>query len=172
MCNGEQYSLKAVAANEAPVAIAFIDEAKAFLRSMGVDQWQNGYPSADTIKEDIARGIGYFLMAGERPLAYMCIDLGGEMAYDGLDGHWLIDTRAYGVLHRLAMGKRSRGKGAATIAIQLAEELMKCRRMESFRIDTDENNEVMKHLLHKNGFTYCGTIWFDNSVKIAYEKLL
>ena len=70
------------------------------------------------------------------------------------------------------MGERSRGKGAATIAIQLAEELMKCRRMESFRIDTDENNEVMKHLLTKNGFTYCGTIWFDNSVKIAYEKLL
>ena len=49
---------------------------------------------------------------------------------------------------------------------------MKRRRMESFRIDTDENNEVMKHLLTKNGFTYCGTIWFDNSVKIAYEKLL
>ena len=167
MCNGEQYSLRAVAANEASVAIAFIDEAKAFLRSMGVDQWQNGYPSADTIKADIAKGNGYFLMAGERPLAYMCIDFGGEMAYDGL-----IDTRAYGVLHRLAMGKRSRGKGAATIAIQLAEELMKCRRMESFRIDTDENNEVMKHLLSKNGFTYCGKIWFDNSVKIAYEKVL
>ena len=45
---------------------------------------------------------------------------------------------------------------------------MKRRRMESFRIDTDENNEVMKHLLTKNGFTYCGTIWFDNSVKTAY----
>ena len=94
MCNGGQYSLKAVAANGASVAIAFIDEAKAFLRSMGVDQWQNGYPSADTIKADIAKGNGYFLMAGERPLAYMCIDFGGEMAYDGLDGHWLIDTRA------------------------------------------------------------------------------
>ena len=172
MCNGEQYSLKAVAANEAPVAIAFIDEAKAFLRSMGVDQWQNGYPNADTVKADIAKGNGYFLMAGERPLAYMCIDFGGEMAYDGLDGHWLIDTRAYGVLHRLAMGKRSRGKGAASIALRLAEERMRRCRMESFRIDTDENNEVMKHLLTKNGFTYCGKIWFDNSVKIAYEKVL
>ena len=71
-----------------------------------------------------------------------------------------------------ATGDSSRGKEAATIAIQLAEDLMKHRRMESFRIDTDENNEVMKHLLTKNGFTYCGTIWFDNSVKIAYEKLL
>ena len=172
MCGLEQYSLKAVAAGEASIAISFIDEAKAFLRSIGVGQWQNGYPGAGTIKADIAKGNGYFLMAGERPLAYMCIDFGGEMAYDGLDGHWLIDTRAYGVLHRLAMGERSRGKGAATIAIQLAEALMKSRRMESFRIDTDENNEVMKHLLHKNGFTYCGTIWFDNSVKIAYEKLL
>lgn len=172
MCGLDQYSLRAVAANEASVAIAFIDEAKAFLRSMGVDQWQNGYPSADTIKADIAKGNGYFLMAGERPLAYMCIDLAGEPAYDSLDGHWLSDTRAYGVLHRLAMGDSSRGKGAASIALRLAEERMRRCRMESFRIDTDENNEVMKHLLTKNGFTYCGTIWFDNSVKIAYEKLL
>ena len=30
----------------------------------------------------------------------------------------------------------------------------------------------MRHLLEKNGYGYCGVVTFDNSDKIAYEKLL
>lgn len=30
----------------------------------------------------------------------------------------------------------------------------------------------MKHLLKKNGFEYCGTVYFANSEKIGYEKLI
>ena len=47
-----QYSLKIVEPSEEDIAMAFINEAKVFLKSKGVDQWQNGYPRADTIKED------------------------------------------------------------------------------------------------------------------------
>lgn len=65
---------------ELDAAMALIDQAKAFLRAQGVDQWQSGYP--------------------------------------------------------------------------------------------DRDNRVMRHLLEKNGFTYCGTIRFDNSEKIAFEKVL
>lgn len=42
----------------------------------------------------------------------------------------------------------------------------------SFRVDTDGDNQIMKHLLAKCGFTYVGDIWFDNSIKIAFEKQL
>lgn len=30
----------------------------------------------------------------------------------------------------------------------------------------------MQRVLEKQGFTYCGTVCFDNSGKIAFEKLL
>ena len=158
-----QYSLKAVEPGEEDIAMSFINEAKAFLKSRGVDQWQKGYPDANTIKKDIANQRGYFLMADECPLAYMCIDFEGEPAYDGLNGRWLNNSSSYGVLHRLAIGAKYRGRGLATISFKLAEALMERRKAGSFRIDTDENNAVMKHLLSKNGFTCCGTIWFDNS---------
>lgn len=167
-----RYSLKIVEQSEEDTAMVFINEAKAFLKSRGVDQWQRGYPDTNTIRNDIANQRGYFLMADKCPLAYMCIDFEGEPAYDGLNGHWLNNSSSYGVLHRLAIGAEFRGKGLATVSLKLAEALMQRRKTGSFRIDTDENNEVMKHLLSKNGFAYCGTIWFDNSVKIAYEKLL
>ncbi len=167
----EKYTLKLAAAEEAPIAMAFIDEAKRFLKSKGVDQWQNGYPGRGRIEQDIALGNGYFLMEGQEYLAYLCIDLGGEPAYDGLNGSWLGD-HAYGVVHRLAIGDRYKGRGLASVSFDLAAKRMAERGAKSFRIDTDGDNEIMKHLLSKNGFTYCGTIWFDNSVKIAYEKLL
>ena len=44
--------------------------------------------------------------------------------------------------------------------------------VHSFRVDTDADNQKMRHVLQKNGFTYRGTIWFDNSEKIAFDKTL
>lgn len=42
--------------------------------------------------------------------------------------------------------------------------------ISNFRVDTDSDNKKMQHILKKNGFDYCGTIWFDNSEKIAFDK--
>ena len=38
-----------------------INEAKAFLRSQGVNQWQTGYPAMADINKDLSDGIGYVL---------------------------------------------------------------------------------------------------------------
>ena len=76
------------------------------------------------------------------------------------------------VVHRLAFSKESRGKGLADVAFRLAAEQAKAKGISNFRVDTDEANKIMQHVLKKNGFTYCGVIWFDNSEKIAFEKLI
>ena len=46
------------------------------------------------------------------------------------------------------------------------------RGVYSFRVDTDADNRKMRHILEKNGFTFRGTICFDNSEKLAYDKRL
>ena len=109
----------------------------------------------------------------ECPLAYMCIDFEGEPAYDGLNGRWLNNSSSYGVLHRLAIGAKYRGRGLATHFLQgWPRRSWNAVKPGVSALIPMENNAVMKHLLSKNGFTCCGTIWFDNSIKIAYEKLL
>lgn len=172
MKNFENYKLTMAETNELAVAVSFINEARAFLKANGVDQWQKEYPNEDTIKKDIEARKGYFLTDGEKYTAYMCIDFDGEPAYDELNGKWLSESSSYGVVHRLAVSNEYKGSGLASVSFKLAEELMREKKVKSFRIDTDENNEIMKHLLAKNGFTYCGTIRFDDSIKIAYEKLI
>ena len=83
-----------------------------------------------------------------------------------------LSTQPYVVVHRLALDRHSRGKGLASQVFALAEALAQKRNIHSFKVDTDNDNEIMKHLIEKNGFQYCGTICFDNSEKIAYEKLI
>lgn len=148
-----------------------INQAKEFLRSNGVDQWQQGYPDEACIERDIKTGKGYLCVQQDGIVGYLCIDFDGEPAYDTLNGRWLSE-QPYVVVHRMTFDRNVRGTGLASKAFTLTEELSRARGVHSFKIDTDNDNKIMKHLMAKNGFTYCGTICFDNSEKIAYEKLI
>ena len=154
----ERFILQPADRKEAEKAMALIDEAKEFLKSQG-------------IIGDLAHGRGYFIGEGSSAAAYLCIDFAGEASYETLQGSWKSDL-PYAVVHRMAISGAYRGHGIASIAFQLIEELCIQKGIYSVRVDTDEKNAIMRHVLEKNGFDYCGTIWFDNSVKYAYEKML
>lgn len=156
---------------EKDTAMGFINEAKKFLKESGVDQWQNGYPEGESIENDIVRENGYFIDEDGDHIGYMCIDFNGEPAYEQLCGNWLNEEK-YIVIHRMAMSVDGRGKGLAQKAFELAGELALINGVSNIRVDTDADNMIMKHILSKCGFTYCGTVWFDNSEKIAFQKKL
>lgn len=167
----ERFFLRPADMKETEKAMALIDEAKAFLRTQGIDQWQAGYPDMKIISEDLSYGRGYFIVDGSKTAAYLCIDFAGEASYENLQGNWKSDL-PYAVVHRMAISEAYRGHGIASIAFRLIEKLCIQKAVYSIRVDTDEDNVIMRHILSKNGFDYCGTIWFDNSIKHAYEKIL
>ena len=167
------YKLRRAGAQEDAQAMRLIDQAKAFLKEQGIDQWQTGYPDLACIRRDLQNGKGYFMVdeAGDTA-AYMCIDFDGEPAYNGLNGAWLTDGNDYLVVHRLAVDSEQRGRGLASEAFALAQAMGEARGVRSVRMDTDADNSIMKHVLAKNGYAYCGVIRFDNSDKIAYENII
>ena len=152
--------LRAAALSEVELAMDIINQAKAHLRAQGIDQWQTGYPDRDCLERDVRTGKGYFLEEDGIPLGY-----------DHLNGTWAREE-PYVVVHRLALSDAARGRGAAGTAFQLVEDLCRDRGVREFRVDTDAGNHKMQHILAKQGFQYRGTIRFDNSEKIAYEKRL
>ena len=154
-----------------PRIMALIDQAKAFLKANGVDQWQDGYPDRPCIEKDIEDKIGYLCLLGGKIVGYLCIDFCGERAYDSINGRWISD-QPYVVVHRLALDNSVKGRGLTSCVLELVEDMARKRDVHSFKMDTDQDNDIMKHVLQKNGFSYCGTICFDNSEKIAYEKLI
>ncbi len=157
--------------NELSLAVHLIEDGKAFLKSQGIDQWQNGYPDEECIKNDIINKKGYFLVCDDTVVGYMCVDFDGEPAYDTLQGEWKYDV-PYVVVHRMVIDSTFKAKGLASVAFSLVEKLALERGIHNFRVDTDADNKIMQHILGKNGFQYCGVINFDNSEKIAFEKLI
>lgn len=151
-------------------AMQFIEQAKQHLKSQSINQWQSGYPDLKCIQDDIEKQNGYFLLEQDDSIGYLCIDFKGEPAYKNLKGNWKSEG-SYAVVHRLAINNKNRGKGIAGICFKSVEKLCRQKSVHSIRVDTDADNQKMQHILYKSGFEYCGTIWFDNSEKIAYEKV-
>lgn len=158
-------------AHQLDAAMEIIDEAKRHLRDQGIDQWQTGYPGAEHILGDMRTGKGFFVEDAGDILGYLCVDFGGEPAYDALNGQWHTDE-PYVVVHRMAFSGAARGRGLSDAVFGMVEAMSRERGVYSFRVDTDADNRKMRHILEKNGFTFRGTICFDNSEKLAYDKRL
>ena len=163
--------LRLVKIHEVDKAMEIINVAKKHLKQQGINQWQLGYPDYKCIRQDIKEKKGFFIADEDKILGYLCIDYDGEPAYSRLNGVWQNDGK-YVVVHRMAFTENARGKGVSDTVLDLVEEMSKQKGIYSFRVDTDADNKKMQHILMKNGFMLRGTIWFDNSEKIAFEKSL
>ena len=152
-----------------------IDAAKISLRELGTDQWQYGYPNMNSTLADIEAGISRVLVDDdERVIATCAIYVGDEPTYHEIeDGKWLTDNTVYGIIHRIAVDKTCKNKGAASRFMTYCAELSREAGVTSMRCDTHFGNVIMQHTLEKNGYTRCGTIHLaDGHPRVAYEKLL
>lgn len=148
--------------------MTIVDEAKAFLKSQNINQWQNGYPNINTFKEDIDKSRLLVVKEGNEVLAVYAL-LHYESDYDQIyDGSWKDDS-PYIVIHRIAVANAHKGKGVAKF---IFDELKK--NYKHIRIDTHRLNINMQHCLIKNGFEYRGIIYLkgiknDENHRFAYE---
>lgn len=127
------------------------DAAKAKMRADGnMHQWSDKYPDEETLLADIARGELYLACEDDEIYGVFMLSFSGEETYKEIQGAWLNDE-PYAVIHRIA----SLGKGRSLLkdAIDFA-----FTSTENIRIDTHEDNSIMRSLLNKLGFIYTGII--------------
>lgn len=173
--NGQGYFLRRAIESDLPEIMRMIDYARERMLAEGKCQWDENYPQAPHILEDIRLGHAMLLCSTAGiPLTYGAIVLGDEPAYKDLrDGAWLTEEgTAYGVVHRLAAAPEARGKGCGSEFMLQAEALMRDKGMASFRVDTNFDNDAMLHILDKLGFSYCGKVMYGHGERLAYEKIL
>lgn len=153
---------------EAKECYQCIEDARAYHKSLGFEQWHKDYPTQQTILDDIENSIGYVFENEHGIAGYCCIIIGDEQAYHKIDGAWKTD-RPYAVVHRMAFSKNVRGGGLSKKAFALIKEFCKENNITTLRLDTQDENKVMQHILDREGFEYCGLIHFDGGPKLAYE---
>lgn len=149
-----------------------IAQAQSYFKNQGIDQWQNNYPNAETIKNDIANNESYVLLKDNNIVATAAVSFAGESTYNSIyEGVWL-SNKDFAVIHRIAVDNTCKGLGLSSQIIKHVEQLCLNNGVNSIKIDTHQENIPMQNLLKKNNFKYCGVIYLeDGSKRIAFEKL-
>lgn len=141
------------------------EAAKKKMRADGnLHQWSDKYPDEETLLNDIARDELYIAYDHEGIYGVFMLSYSGEGTYKVIQGAWL-NEEPYAVIHRIAsFGK---GKNLLMDAINFAFE-----KTNNIRIDTHEDNNIMRTLLKKLGFIYTGIIHLkDGDERRAYQLI-
>ena len=162
--------------DDVPEIMIIIDDAKTYLASQNIDQWQNGYPNSEQVENDILKGESYVVVNDKNQIiATSMFTLRKEPTYkEVIDGCWIIsEDEVYGVIHRMAIKKEFRKFGLATFLFDEFHQQLKDKNIKSLKIDTHEENIGMQSLIKKLGYTYCGIIYTSyNAKRLAFEKVI
>ena len=158
--------------DDLPELMEVFGRAREIMRASGnMNQWNDGYPSEEIVRKDIDEGVCYVLPergkdGKERIIATMAFIPGPDPTYARIyDGEWL-DESPYHVIHRIAAAEP--GHNVAFTLLDWA-----FLQTGNIRIDTHKANVIMQHILDKQGFTHCGTIYLANGdPREAYQMSL
>lgn len=158
--------------NDIDNVMIVVEDARAYLKEQGNGQWQFGYPSRDDFINDI-NNKNLYVIEEDGLIVACCAITGYEEAYMHMyEGGWLTDYE-YTVMHRVAVKKEYRGKGYGSKLFEVFIEVSKERGIHSLRIDTHENNKLLRHLMEKFNFKYCGkAILPPDKDRVMYELVL
>jgi ribosomal protein S18 acetylase RimI-like enzyme len=140
-------------------------------RADGSTQWQNGYPNADTVESDIAKGFGFVLTVDEVVAVYVALIFNDEPAYSTIEGAWLSDGE-FVVVHRVAVSEEFAGQGLVKKLFDHIENFTKSEGVQSVKVDTNYDNIAMLKILEKQGYSYCGEVVLAGGVRKAFEKII
>lgn len=152
--------------NDIQAVLAIFDKAKDIMRSDGNSaQWGDGYPDAGIVRTDISMGGAHIIEQDGKPVAYFALLPSPEPTYSSIDGKWLDDSSPYHVIHRIASTPESHGVFRRIIEYALSVS-------GNLRIDTHRDNRIMRHVIERAGFSYCGVINLpDGSERLAYQMI-
>lgn len=128
------------------------------------NQWGKTNPPAAQLRQDISEEKLFIITDGETIHGVFFFWIGADPTYGRIDGGtWRSDT-PYGTIHRIA------GDGSGGI-LKTAVEFGR-KQINHLRIDTHEDNLVMRSAVAKLGFQRRGIIYLANgSPRIAYDLL-
>ena len=130
------------------------------------NQWGNNNPPLSRTEEDLRENNLYVVEDDKDILAVFFYKYGDDTTYKIIyQGSWL-NNSPYGVIHRIAVSDKARGKGIAGICFDFAYSQCK-----NLKIDTHKDNIPMQRALAKHGFKQCGIIHLINGdERIAFQK--
>ena len=128
-------------------------------------QWGDNFPPQELLEEDIDSNRLFVYVVNGQLLGVFAFILGADPTYQVIEGGAWKSAAPYGTLHRVAGSGEVRGLFGQMVDYAWGV-------IPHLRIDTHENNAVMRHLVEKHGFQRCGVIYTDDGTpRIAFERI-
>jgi len=141
------------------------------MKAEGNDQWDDGYPNEQIIRNDINEHDLFVLIEDDQILGAVVINAVFPPEYSSVP--WKTSPNTY-TFHRMMVDPDFQGKGIATAIFKFIEKRGRNMGLMSLRVDTNKNNKTMRSLFEKFNYTFAGIVHFRNKTSdfLCYEKTL
>ena len=165
--------LRKAKSTELDEIMLIIEDGREFLPQQGINQWQHGSPSKETIEQDIKEQTSYVYEI-DRNIVATAMLTNYDRDYENYPTLWS-KCDNYLVIHRVATLKNIRNQGIGRQFLSAIVEFVKKENIDYIRIDTHKDNKIMRKFLSDFGFVELGEIKLtmknnsDDKERIAYE---
>jgi len=135
-----------------------------------IPQWDEIYPSAEVLADDLARNELYAGTAEGRIVCAFALSPRCDPEYTL--GAWRRPDARYCVIHRLCVHPSFQHRRAAAQAMTFIEDTLRSQGVESVRLDAFSLNPYALRLYERLGYEKTGEVTFRKGLFYLYEKTL
>lgn len=155
--------LRTITREDIPVVMKMINEAKVNMKNMGIDQWQDGSPSTETLEKYVNAKNGFI---NEDLTAFGALVERDPDYKNYLSGNYV-------VLHTFVVDQSLRGKGVSDKFFDAILKIAIEKENEIFGVDTHRDNKAMMAFIGRHDFIKLGEVFIDGvKPRIAFYKKL
>lgn len=147
-----------------------VSNATAHMIGQNILQWDELYPTAEDLREDIEKGQLYAGLAENRIVVIYVLNQECDPQYK--NGNWQRPDAAYVVIHRLCVHPDFQNKGIAKAALLHIEKSLRTAGIPSIRLDVFSENPYALKLYEGLGYAKTGHADWRKGRFFLMEKYL
>ena len=160
-----------ITAGQAHVEAAWgiVDACRAALHERGIVQWDDTYPTRQTVADDAARGRLFVLVVAAQCVATVTLDESVAPEYASVP--WKFSTPAL-VVHRLCVDPMRQGQGFGRTLMDFSEAHAVAHGYASIRLDAYSPNREAIALYRRRGYREAGLVMFPRRIAhfVCFER--
>ncbi len=156
--------------DDAQEILKVIQESVIVLKDMGVDQWDEIYPTIEDVKKDITeQSLQVGRINGEIAVTFT---INSEYDEEYASGEWTEQSGYFQVIHRFAVHSKYQNRGIARKTLTYIHQEQKKRGVKSIRLDAFTQNPYSVRLYQNMGYQIVGQVTFRKGQFHLMEKVL
>lgn len=170
---GQRRPMPLELANEAdvPLIMEMTAACIAHMRRVGIDQWDEDYPTADVFRDDV-RCMNLFVVKQSHGIIVGCATLDAKQPPAYANVRWSWADGSVGVVHRLMVAPQYAGRGIAKLIMAEIELEATRRGYMSIRLDAFTQNPAALRLYTGLGYRGAGEVRFRKGAFACFERQL